>query len=94
MKVLWVQWGLTEFDVINMAPSLLYSFGNGQSNATMGTDMGTIVSGNETIEMGPKLMRGSWNAEAWGSLLPLQQEGIANGTDFYFNKSEFFFFCW
>lgn len=90
MKVLWVQWGLTENDILTMPPTFLYSFGNGNVSKTFGTDMGTTfdAASNTTIEMGPKLMRGSWNAEAWGDLLPVQQAGIAAGTDFYFNKSK------
>jgi len=92
IKILWVQWGLTEHDLITMTPALLYNFGSGKANATMGTEMGTVktTDANGTvveIDMGRKLMRGSWNTEAWGSLLPLQQEGIEAGTDFYFNKN-------
>jgi hypothetical protein len=42
---------------------------------------------NTTIEAGKKLCRGSWNAQPYGPLYPLQVEGVKAGTDFYFNKS-------
>jgi hypothetical protein len=45
-----------------------------------------IVPGTN-IAAGPKLMRGSWNAQPWGPLYDLQVEGVAKGTDLYFNKS-------
>jgi hypothetical protein len=47
--------------------------------------MGTI-QGN--ISVGRKLMRGTWNAQPFGDLFDEQVGGVANGTDFYFNKSE------
>lgn len=34
-------------------------------------------------------MRGSWNAQPYGPLYPLQVEGVARGTDLYFNKSTY-----
>ncbi|KAJ6603762.1 Isochorismatase hydrolase [Mycena sp. CBHHK59/15] len=87
MKVLWVQWGLTANDVLSMAPNLLYTFGNGDSEKTLGTEMGEINDNGTLVDMGAKLVRGSWNAQAWGELFTLQQAGIANGTDFHFNKN-------
>lgn len=44
---------------------------------------------NTSIAAGKKLCRGSWNAQPYGPLFPLQVEGVAAGTDFYFNKSMF-----
>jgi nicotinamidase-related amidase len=38
-------------------------------------------------QWGRKLFRGSFNAQAWGDLYPVQQAGLKNGTDFYFNKN-------
>lgn len=40
------------------------------------------------IDMGRKLWRGAWNAQPWGPLYDLQVNGVKNGTDFYFNKSQ------
>ncbi|KAL9616716.1 MAG: hypothetical protein Q9160_008437 [Pyrenula sp. 1 TL-2023] len=84
MKILWTQWGLDEYDLLNMPPSFLYGFSDDGTQATsFGSDMGTI--GN--ISLGRKLMRGSWNAQSWGDLYTSQQSGLAAGTDFYFNKN-------
>lgn len=47
-----------------------------------------IVPGTN-ISAGAKLMRGSWNARPYGALYDLQIEGVASGTDLYFNKSEY-----
>jgi len=49
------------------------------SSSTPGPDI--------TIDAGRKLTRGSWNAQPWGELFTEQTEGVANGTDFYFNKN-------
>ena len=67
-----------------MTPSFLYGFSDGtHANTTFGSDMG-IVNGTEA---GRKLMRGSWNAQAWGALYTSYLKGSQNGTDHYFNKS-------
>jgi hypothetical protein len=39
-------------------------------------------------DWGRLLMRGSFNAQPWGPLYPLQVEGVKQGTDLYFNKSQ------
>ncbi|KAF9075783.1 Isochorismatase-like protein [Rhodocollybia butyracea] len=103
MPVLWTFWGVTDYDIINMPPSLLLGFSSdGTSTTTFGSEMGTVVvpksnqsiaatgstpGPNITIDAGRKLTRGSWNAQPWGDLLTEQLEGVANGTDFYFNKN-------
>ncbi|KAF5341485.1 hypothetical protein D9758_013937 [Tetrapyrgos nigripes] len=103
MPVLWTNWGLTEFDLIRMPPAFLKGFSSdGTSKTTFGSDMGRIVvpqsnpsisasastpGPNMTVEVGRLLMRGSWNAQPWGDLLTEQVQGVANGTDFYFNKN-------
>ncbi|KAH9480817.1 Ureidoacrylate amidohydrolase RutB [Psilocybe cubensis] len=103
MPVLWTNWGLTENDLINMPPALINGFTtDGTSVTSFGSDMGSIVvpksdpsipmtdkiqGGNQTIAVGRKLMRGSWNAQPWGALLNEQLQGVANGTDLYFNKN-------
>ncbi|KAK7002354.1 Isochorismatase hydrolase [Favolaschia claudopus] len=85
MKVLWTNWGLTDFDLTTMPPALFRGFSSDGTSATsFGSDMGTI-QGN--ISVGRKLMRGSWNAQPFGDLLDEQVGGVANGTDFYFNKN-------
>ncbi|KAF8900706.1 Isochorismatase-like protein [Gymnopilus junonius] len=103
MPVLWTNWGLTEFDLVNMPPAFLTGFSrDGTSKTSFGSDMGTIVvpksdpsipatsktsGGNTTIEAGRTLMRGSFNAQPWGALHTEQVNGVAKGTDFYFNKN-------
>ncbi|KAJ7852651.1 Isochorismatase hydrolase [Mycena olivaceomarginata] len=85
MKVFWTNWGLTESDLLSMPPAFFRGFSSDGTSATsFGSDMGTI-QGN--ISVGRKLMRGSWNAQPFGDLFDEQVEGVANGTDFYFNKN-------
>jgi len=85
MKVLWTNWGLTEFDLMSMPPAFFRGFSSDGTSATsFGSDMGTI-QGN--ISVGRKLMRGTWNAQPFGDLFDEQVGGVANGTDFYFNKN-------
>ncbi|KAJ7762656.1 Isochorismatase hydrolase [Mycena metata] len=85
MKVIWTNWGLTEFDLMSMPPSFINGFSSdGTSSTSFGSDMGTI-QGN--ISVGRKLMRGSRNAQPFGDLFDEQVGGVANGTDFYFNKN-------
>ncbi|PPQ68867.1 hypothetical protein CVT24_007676 [Panaeolus cyanescens] len=89
--------------LINMPPAFIKGFaGDGTSATSFGSDMGTIVvpssdpsipatssthGTNQTIQVGKKLMRGSWNAQPWGPLFEEQVKGVADGTDFYFNKN-------
>ncbi|KAE9410546.1 Isochorismatase hydrolase [Gymnopus androsaceus JB14] len=103
MPVLWTNWGVTDFDIINMPPSFIQGFSSDDTSLTsFGSEMGTVVvpesdqsiaansttpGPNITIDAGRKLTRGSWNAQPWGDLFTEQTEGVANGTDFYFNKN-------
>ncbi|MCJ1325130.1 hypothetical protein MMC10_001792 [Thelotrema lepadinum] len=89
MKVLWTNWGLDNFDLVTIPPSFIDGFSNDSTTATsFGADMGTITDTNGTvIQVGRKLMRGSWNAQPWGDLYPAMVEGMAAGTDLYFNKN-------
>ncbi|KAI7157906.1 Pre-mRNA-splicing factor [Hortaea werneckii] len=89
MKVLWVQWGIDNYDLLTMPPALLDQFSDDHSlNSTFCTEMGTIQEENGTeVDLGKKLCRGSWNAQPYGPLYPAMLEGTANGTDYYFNKN-------
>ncbi|KAI7206276.1 Pre-mRNA-splicing factor [Hortaea werneckii] len=93
MKVLWVQWGIDNYDLLTMPPALLDQFSDDHTlNSTFCTEMGTIKEENGTeVDLGKKLCRGSWNAQPYGPLYPAMLQGTANGTDYYFNKSEYFF---
>ncbi|KAI7715834.1 Pre-mRNA-splicing factor [Hortaea werneckii] len=89
MKVLWVQWGIDNYDLLTMPAALLDQFSDDHSlNSTFCTEMGTIQEDNGTeVDLGKKLCRGSWNAQPYGPLYPAMLEGTANGTDYYFNKN-------
>ncbi|KIK68119.1 hypothetical protein GYMLUDRAFT_810917 [Collybiopsis luxurians FD-317 M1] len=103
IQILWVNWGVTNFDIINMPPAFIQGFSSDDTSATsFGSEMGTVIvpqsdqsiaatsstpGPNITIDAGRKLTRGSWNAQLWGDLFTEQTEGVANGTDFYFNKN-------
>jgi nicotinamidase-related amidase len=89
MKVLWVNWGLTEYDLLTIPPAFKAGFSGGSylANETFGSDMGTIKENGTTIEVGRLLMRGSWNAEPYGVLGTMKDEGIKAGTDLWFNKN-------
>ncbi|KAI9692399.1 MAG: hypothetical protein M1822_006630 [Bathelium mastoideum] len=86
MKVLWTNWGLDNFDLLTIPPNFLEGFStDGTAATTFGSEMGIVPGTN--ISAGRKLWRGSWNAQPWGPLYPLQVEGVAAGTDLYFNKN-------
>ncbi|KAF8811558.1 Isochorismatase hydrolase [Phlegmacium glaucopus] len=102
MTVIWTNWGLTEFDLVNMPPAFIRGFSSdGTSQTSFGSEMGTVVvpasdesiaadhttGKNVTIDAGRLLVRGTWNAQPWGDLFPEQVSGVAKGTDFYFNKN-------
>ncbi|KAI6863155.1 Pre-mRNA-splicing factor [Hortaea werneckii] len=89
MKVLWVQWGIDDYDLFTMPPALLDQFSDDHSlNSTFCTEMGTIKEEDGTeVDLGKKLCRGSWNAQPYGPLYPAMLEGTASGTDYYFNKN-------
>lgn len=90
MKVTWVNWGLTQYDLLAMPPALKSSFtgGSDMANESFGSDMGFVSGeGNEEIAVGEKLMRGAWNAEPWGVLGTMKDEGLATGTDLLFHKN-------
>ena len=59
MKVLWINWGLDNFDLLMIPPAFLSGFSpNDIDSTSFGSDMGIIAGG---IEVGPKLMCGAWN---------------------------------
>jgi nicotinamidase-related amidase len=89
MKVTWVNWGLTNYDLLTIPPAFKSGFSDGDwANSTFGSDMGTLTEANgTTVEVGKKLMRGSWNAEPYGVLGEMKDAGVANGTDLVFHKN-------
>lgn len=90
MKVTWVNWGLTDYDLLTIPPAFKSGFstnGSDLADQTFGSNMGTIDENGTVIEVGDMLMRGSWNAEPWGVLGTMKDEGLAAGTDLLFNKN-------
>ncbi|KAJ9139215.1 Isochorismatase hydrolase [Pleurostoma richardsiae] len=88
MKVTWVNWGLTNYDLLTIPPVLKSQFSTDDyANSTFGSDMGTIEQNGTTIAVGPKLMRGAWNAEPYGILGEMKDAGVAAGTDLVFHKN-------
>ncbi|KAJ4408923.1 hypothetical protein N0V82_009578 [Gnomoniopsis sp. IMI 355080] len=91
IKIAWVNWGLTNYDLLTIPPAFKSGFstnGSDMADQSFGSDMGVVVEQNgSTIQVGRKLMRGAWNAEPWGVLGTMKDEGLAQGTDFWFNKN-------
>ncbi|KAH9830246.1 isochorismatase hydrolase [Teratosphaeria destructans] len=89
MKILWLHWGIDNFDMVTLPPSFLDTFStNHEMNTTFCTEMGMLSEDNGTvIDMGKLLCRGSWNAQPWGPLNEALNEGLAAGTDLYFHKN-------
>lgn len=90
MKVTWVNWGLTNYDLLTIPPAFKSGFstnGSDIADQSFGSDMGIIQQNGTTVPVGRKLMRGAWNAEPWGVLGTMKDEGLAQGTDLLFNKN-------
>jgi len=90
MKVTWVNWGLTDYDLLTIPPAFKSGFstnGSDRADQTFGSDMGTLAANGTTIQVGPMLMRGAWNAHPWGVLGTMMDEGIKAGTDLLLNKN-------
>ncbi|KAF2772691.1 isochorismatase hydrolase [Teratosphaeria nubilosa] len=89
MMILWVHWGIDNFDMVTLPPAFLDTFStNHEVNTTFCTEVGMLTEDNGTvIDMGKLLCRGSWNAQPWGPLNDALNEGLAAGTDLYFNKN-------
>ncbi|KAF9457071.1 Isochorismatase hydrolase [Collybia nuda] len=79
IKVLWVNWGLTEHELQTIPPSLCRSFRkNGHSGG-----FGSQLPG----KFGRLLMRDEVNSELYGQLQSEYFKGKAAGTDFWINKN-------
>ncbi|KAL1693985.1 Isochorismatase-like protein [Schizophyllum commune] len=83
-KVIWCQWGLTEYDLQFVPPSYKFSFATDRDpEQSFGSEMGEY---NGT-DWGRKLVPKEYNALPYDPLWELAQEGIEAGTDLYFNKN-------
>ena len=102
MKTLWTFWGLDDFDLLTIPPAFKAGFAKNHSNLadeSFGSDLGNIsVSATDesqpctggscrTQAAGRLLSRGAWNSQPWGPLNDLKNQGLADGSAFYFNKN-------
>lgn len=84
VRVVWVNWGLTEEEVETMPPSMLRTFGavgagsgkDGSVYVGLGGDCGMRENGKgEEVDAGGLLMRGAWNSGLYGELNDVYGEG-------------------
>jgi hypothetical protein len=80
IPVAWVNWGLTDYDMLNLPPSV-------KSGGFTGQSMGLVADGNENRDAGPALMKGSWNAAPYGDLAAFMASGLRMGTDVQIDKN-------
>ncbi|KAI0928447.1 hypothetical protein AcW1_005688 [Taiwanofungus camphoratus] len=78
VKILWVNWGLTDHELTTIPPSLVRGF---MKNGRGG--FGTPLPGN----FGRLLMRDEYNSALYGPLQPLYEEGKKAGTDVWIHKN-------
>ncbi|KAI0275093.1 Isochorismatase hydrolase [Gloeopeniophorella convolvens] len=78
VKILWVNWGLTEHELTTIPPSLVRGFRKGGGGG-FGSQMAGV--------WGRLLMRGERNADLYGPLQDLYLEGKAAGTDVWIHKN-------
>ncbi|TRM55988.1 Isochorismatase-like protein [Schizophyllum amplum] len=83
-KIIWCQWGLTDYDLQFIPPSYKISFSTDKDpEQSFGSEMG-VYNGTD---YGRKLVPKEYNALPYDPLWELAQEGLAAGTDLYFNKN-------
>ncbi|EMD92990.1 hypothetical protein COCC4DRAFT_139683 [Bipolaris maydis ATCC 48331] len=86
IRVVWVNWGLTEEEVKEMPPAVKRAFGSvsvdshGEENKSMycgiGADCGTLaLQDGKSVSAGRLLMRDTWNAALYPPLDAMYSEG-------------------
>ena len=82
IRVVWVNWGLTQDEVENMPSALLKAFGFEKDSLRpgpggLGSDMGTVTDPESTkeIQVGKMLMRDQWNTDVYPPLDKWYAEG-------------------
>ncbi|KAK7960650.1 Isochorismatase hydrolase [Apiospora saccharicola] len=87
MKVAWVNWGLTKYDLFGSEMGMVED--SPTTSAPSSSSKADKRAGNSTnmVDAGQMLMRDTWNARPWGPLGPMMDEGLAAGTDVLFNKN-------
>ncbi|EJT96760.1 Isochorismatase hydrolase [Dacryopinax primogenitus] len=94
IPVVWCNMGMNEADRYTLPPSYL-AMSYKRDNATFNQSIGTVsIPGQaKPIDMGGKLIKGSWNAELWGPLKAFAEEGYKLGTDVHIWKNRFSALC-
>ena len=88
IKVAWVNWGLKNFDLLYLPPSVKAGASPDlRADSTIGGDMGEVEDGDTTINAGLALKAGSWNAEPYGDLKQVVEDGVKAGTDWLIPKN-------
>lgn len=83
VRILWVNWGLTEKEVQEMPSSILRTFGavrgeggkDGSVYVGLGEETGERGEHGNTVDGGQLLMRETWNAGLYGPLQKIYEEG-------------------
>ncbi|KIJ57328.1 hypothetical protein M422DRAFT_148576 [Sphaerobolus stellatus SS14] len=77
-RVIWLNWGMTSAELLTLPPALVRSF-----SRSLKGGFGSEMDGN----WGRLLMRGEKNAELYGPLQSLYEEGKTKGTDVWVHKN-------
>ncbi|KAH9898342.1 Isochorismatase hydrolase [Cubamyces lactineus] len=78
VKIIWVNWGLTEHELTTIPPSLVRCFSKGSRGG-----IGAPLPG----DFGRLLMRGEYNTQLYGPLQTMYEEGKRAGTDIWIHKN-------
>ena len=88
IKVTWVNWGLNNFDLLYLPPSVKAGASPDlRADSTIGGEMGDVEDGNNTVRAGPALVAVSWNAEPYAALKQVVEDGVKAGTDWLIPKN-------
>jgi len=77
-KILWVNWGLTDAELLTIPPALVRGFMKG-GRGGFGAEM--------PDKFGRFLMRGAYKSELYGPLQGMYEAGRDAGTDFWIHKN-------
>jgi len=85
VPVVWCNMGFYPGEFKTLPPSYLFSSYR-RDKVAFGQNIGKLADGTE---IGPKLAKGSWNADLFGPLKELADEGIKAGTDVWLWKNRY-----
>lgn len=87
VKVLWVNWGLSQDCIDSMPPIHASSFGAIASDRHGKAGFGSVMGDVAGVDAGRLLMRDQWNSACYGELQTSFEEGEKAGTDVWIHKS-------